>query len=228
MWTFLGKFVLPAVPGLVVKGVSYLRKGKGRKEDKRRAAIVEQSEEFKVDPKQEVDQIEIIPVEDLPRHKTRRWGRRGLNAIKRIVIHHTATDYKHSSWRGIANYVTTPSPDNHLSKEGAPYIPYHFGVGIDGVFQFNDVQCITWGARGYNIESIHVSVLGDFTTAGSHIGKNNLQPVHRSQLIQLLKALKQDFPEAEITTHKVLGKWNCPGDELVALVAQFNEGVFND
>lgn len=233
MWQKILLQLLLLIPAFIGKGVGFLQKKRSTKRDLERAAIIETSVELTDHSDEIIQQLEIRQVRDLKRHPTRKWQRRSLDKIRLIVLHHTATDYQRSSWAGIATYATSPSADNHLSPEGAPYVPYHFGVDTGGVSQFNDLEDITWSVKGYNETSINISVLGDFSTAGTHIGVNQLQETHRVYVTLLVESLKKQFPKAEITsgsilrlkTHRDLGKWNCPGDELYDLAKQLETSL---
>lgn len=228
MWKFLLRYVLPALPGIITSVTGYLRKRKAIKDDQKRASIVEDSSENQPEPESEPEQIEIIQKRDFSRHPTLKWKKRTLADLKAleskgellIVIHHTGTDYERSNWSGIANYSV--SKDCHLNPGiGAPYIPYHFGIDLFGVYQFNDIEDITWSVLGYNRQSINISILGNFPTAkGNPKACNLVQPFHKRLLLLLVEELRKQFPGAKIKTHRVLGKYLCPGDELYKLVEQ--------
>jgi hypothetical protein len=222
------RYLLPLLPGVATSVVGLFSKKKDAKIDEKKRAVVEQSTEFHVEPTAQPEQLEIEQVRDLPRHPTLKWKRRSLSDITMIVIHHTATDYTKSTWKGIANYSI--SPECHLNPGvGAPYIPYHFGVDLTGVSQFNDLEDITWSVLGYNRQSINISVLGNFPTKDDN-GKapNHVQPLHSKLLELLIKDLQSKFPftkvktasSLRIKTHKELGKHDCPGDELVEWVSK--------
>jgi len=211
-------FIIPMIPTMVYKGIGLFRKEKDRKQDQKRREIVEKSIEFQPDERSVVSDFEILQCRDLQHNNARKWGTRKVSSLKYLVIHHTATDNTRSDWSGIADYATTPSKDNHISTKGAPYIPYHFGVDLHGVFQFNDLTEVTWAARGYNIVSIHIAVLGNFETKNVNKGNNELSPVLHSQLRLLVKSLLEEFPTLQVKSHRQLGKIACPGDELQKFV----------
>lgn len=207
-----------------------LRKGKVQQQDRRRTKLVEEAFHEEVQEPAIVPdysrELEIIDWRyQLPRHKTLKWERRDIAKVDLIVVHHSATPKDKSSFRAIANYATTPSDDNHLSREGAPGIPYHYGIDEQvGVYQFNDLNDVTWGAKGFNTRSVHICCLGDFSTKGTHVGRDEVPASYTSfYLPDLLRFLKKKFPNAKITTHKELGKWNCPGDTLVEFVKAFQQ-----
>lgn len=227
MWNVILRYVLPALPGIVTSVVAYLRKQKAIKEDQKKAEIVEGSPENQPEPLQEPEQIEIVQRRDYPHHPSLKWKRRTIADLKDlevkgklfIVVHHTGTDYTRSSWAGIASYAI--SKECHLNPGiGAPYIPYHFGIDLGGVYQFNDIEDITWSVLGYNRQSISISVLGNFpTTKGNPKAENTVQPLHRKQLVLLIEELRKQFPGAKVRTHRDLGKYTCPGDEFYKLLS---------
>jgi hypothetical protein len=216
------RYLLPLFPGVATSVVGLLSKKKDAKIDEKKRVIVEQSSEFHSEPTVQPEQLEIEQVRDLPHHPTLKWKRRSLSDITMIVIHHTATDYTKSTWKGIANYSI--SSECHLNPGvGAPYIPYHFGVDLTGVSQFNDLEDITWSVLGYNTKSINISVLGNFPTKGDNEkAPNHVQPLHFGLLKLLVSDLQSRFPSStlQIKTHKELGKHDCPGDELVDWVSK--------
>lgn len=227
MWNFVFRYVLPALPGIVTSVFGYIRKQKAIKEDQKKAQIVEESLENQPEPLDEPKQIEIIQRREYPHHPNLKWKRRAFSELQDlaskgkllIVVHHTGTDYTRSTWAGIANYAI--SKECHLNPGiGAPYIPYHFGIDLNGVYQFNDIEDITWSVLGYNKQSINISILGNFPTAkGNPKAENTIQPLHKKQLILLIEGLCFQFPGVTVKTHRDLGKYTCPGDELYKLLS---------
>lgn len=201
------------------------RKGRTIQVDKKKARLVEKSFYQEVaEPVKVPDftrELEILDCrKTILRHKTLKWEIRSLSKVNLIVVHHTATPKDRSSFRAIANYAITPSDENHLSKEGAPSIPYHYGIDEQvGVSWFNDLECVTWGAKGFNTRSVHISCLGDFSTKDSHVGADEVPTsYYEFYLPELIKFLKKTFPNAKVVTHRDLGKYNCPGDFLYNFV----------
>ncbi len=213
------------VPQIASMVWGILRKGRTAHQDKKKAQLVAKSFSNETSEPTTVPdytrELEIVDCRKImPQHKTLKWESRVLSKVNFIVVHHTATPKDRSSFRAIANYAITPSEDNHLSKEGAPGIPYHYGIDEQvGVSWFNDLESITWGARGFNTRSVHISCLGDFSTKDSHVGVDEVPAsYYEFYLPELIKFLKKTFPNAKVVTHRDLGKYNCPGDFLYNFV----------
>lgn len=91
----------------------------------------------------------------IPRHKTRKWRKRNL--VDKIVIHTTASNNQDPN--KTARYHSTPSKDNHLSKQGAPGLSYHDFITKDGtVFHCNNYSDITWHTKGWNKAAIGIAL----------------------------------------------------------------------
>lgn len=157
--------------------------------------------------------LEVVRTK-LATHPTQRWVKRTLDKVSLIVVHHSSTSYKKSTFSAIAKYCVTPSQENHLSRDGAPGIPYHFGIDQTGVYQFNELTDVIWGAKGFNTKSVHICCLGDFSTKGVHDGKDEVPLEYLQSLRWLIDDLKKQFPKATVVTHRDLGKKACPGDTL--------------
>lgn len=95
--------------------------------------------------------IDIIA--QLPMHPTRKYRRRGLKEIKRIVLHHSATDT--GTPEAFARY--------HVEKLGWPGIAYTYVVGRDGtVYRCQEDSTISYHAAGANKDSLGVCMVGNF------------------------------------------------------------------
>ncbi len=155
--------------------------------------------------------------ESLPRHPQKRWSRRSLEHIRFIILHQTLTDFRRTTFHGIAMYSTTPSPENHLSASGAPAVPYHYGICSKGdIFLMNDWEDVTWSVRGHNTDSLNIALLGDFDGRG-HKGINDPTASQLQVLDALLQKLVHDPALVNfegIRFHSDFGKPACPGNEI--------------
>ncbi len=163
---------------------------------------------------------------ELPRHPEKVWSKRNIDRIKWIVLHQTLTDYRRSTFRGIALYSITPDDKNHLSKEGAPAVPYHYGIDEKGnVYWMNDWNDVTWSVKGYNTSSLNVAVKGNFDGRG-HKGVNSLNDMQKKALDKILTDLIHDdrlIAHLEgIKFHSQLGKPACPGIEIEEWIRKHN------
>lgn len=95
-------------------------------------------------------------VESLPKHKSKKYKSRKLDALTHIVIHHTAGN-PNESIESIANYHINSTADKY------PAIAYHFIILPDGsVFQTNYVTTISWHVANFNTGCIGISFTGNF------------------------------------------------------------------
>lgn len=139
----------------------------------------------------------------LPRHPSRRYGRRSLEQIEQIIIHHTAGPTNQTP-KEIADYHIGP---NHISDEGIPGIAYHFMINRKAeVFQVNDLETISWHVSGQNTRSIGVCFIGHH----DQIAPTNEQ---LNQLIRLIQYIQQHLRRSlEIAGHRAYANKSCPGD----------------
>ena len=162
----------------------------------------------------------INVIETLPWHKTKKWGKRNLSLIDRIVVHQMASP-QYPGFKDIENnnkYFITPSPNNHISKDGCPHIPYHIIIDTEyRVYWCNRFEDLTWHCKGNNTNSIGVCVMGSFD-GPSFKGKDK-QPM--LDQVQSLKKILDNLIEYQfnpLTKNDVYGhgelssyKKNCPG-----------------
>lgn len=79
----------------------------------------------------------------LPRHPTRRWRARDVQAILGFVVHHAAGD---SDVEATARYHIGP---NHTDPNGMAGLAYTFFIDRDGVVTWaNDLEAATWSQGG--------------------------------------------------------------------------------
>jgi hypothetical protein len=85
------------------------------------------------------------------------YGTRQISAIKRLVIHHSATPATTTAEQ-MARY--------HIGTHGWPGIGYHFVVTTSGEIQYTaDHTMVTNGVSYENADTVHVCLVGDFTSA---------------------------------------------------------------
>ena len=161
--------------------------------------------------------------DQLPRNPNRKWTTRKLSQIKWLVVHQAAGP---GNMYQIARYHITPSPNNHLSPEGAPAIAYHYVVEKDGkVYHTNKDRYLTWHVYGRNTYSIGILVVGNFDAEG-HKGTDTVTISQKISLRLLLDWLKKKYPDAEVVGHceialKSHPKPYCPGTELMEEVKNY-------
>ena len=132
---------------MVHEGVTWF----GRQGDPGQTSIVEVS----AAPLPRKPPIEEV-VDELPRHATRRYATRQLEAIRALVIHHSAVPPSVDAWQ-IARY--------HVEREGWPGIGYHFSIAPDGhIHQTQPLEAISYHAGDPgNQEGVGICLLGNFT-----------------------------------------------------------------
>lgn len=154
---------------------------------------------------------------ELPKHPDKEWSRRALDRIRIICLHQTLTDYNRSTFRGIALFAVKPGSENHLSIEGAPGIPYHYGIDEKGnIYWMNDWENVTWSVRGHNVETLNIALKGNFDGRG-HKGVNRVSKEQFVALEKLLVLLLNDpslVNVDKIRFHSHFGKPACPGNEI--------------
>jgi hypothetical protein len=108
-------------------------------------------------PSAKLGTIEITDLRgSLATHPVERYETRDIGAIKRIVIHHSATS---------ANATADAFARYHVTK-GWPGIGYHFVVTAAGEIQYTaDHTLVTYGVAGQNADTVHICLVGDFTDA---------------------------------------------------------------
>ena len=165
----------------------------------------------------------------LPWHTKRKWGKRSLSSINKVIVHQSLST---GSVEGVNRYHITPSTSNHISPYGAPHICYHFAIDKEGViYKCNPLSSVVWHCRKQNTFSIGILILGNFS-GPSYIGSETPSERQLENLGILLdsiisndntiagnKATEVSLNKDNIFGHNSFGKENCPGN----LVSEFLE-----
>ena len=165
-------------------------------------------------------------IAELPWHESRTWSKRGMAAIKKIVVHQSLTTYTKTTLSGINNYHIKPGPQNHISPNGAPHICYHYGIEGDGkVSHLNHLSSTVWHAKGQNTSSIGILVVGDFD-GPTYTGKDVNPTEEQSDSLRKLLNYLMDYETLSLTPqdvycHNDFGKENCPGNYLTEVVKTY-------
>lgn len=155
----------------------------------------------------------------LPWHETRKWGKRPLSRINKIVVHQSLTT---GSLEGINNYHITPGNQNHISPKGAPHICYHYAIDRDGeIHHCNPLSSLVWHCKGQNTSGVGVVILGDFD-GPTYQGKDKDPTDAQMEALEYLldNHLVTKFPEADLTGHADFGKENCPGNTIYSYIQE--------
>lgn len=160
-------------------------------------------------------ETEIIDYRDkLPRHPTKTWNSRSPKGITNLVVHQAGGP---GTMKQIARYHTTPSPNNHLDKDGAPSIAYHYCIEKDGsVYHTNNDNLLTWHVARKNTPSLGILVVGNFN-GPDYTGTEEPTLDQLKSLYGLLFILGHRYPDARIYGHCDLTSYkkSCPGDIIM-------------
>ena len=145
-------------------------------------------------------------------HESRRWSKRDISNIKKMIFHQELAE---GTIEAVNQYHITPSSHNHLSSKGAPHFAYHFGIRKNGeVCQCNSYEDITWHAKGQNVVSVGVMLVGDFKGYNHPGGDPTSEQM--DSLAQLVSRLQKEFSldNQAVYGHYHFGKLACPGDTV--------------
>lgn len=131
----------------------------------------------------------------------------GLDAVRRVVIHHSDAPVTVGPWQ-IAEYHSAPEP----AGKGWPGHGYHADVAVDGrVWHCQDWDRHSYHAGPANGDSIGVCLLGSFM-GGSEPPESQLEATRN-----LIDHLEQVVGrELEVVGHReVMDDRECPGDTFL-------------
>lgn len=107
--------------------------------------------------------LDVRPVDiskELPKHPIKKYKRRLLSKINKIVVHTTDRDW---SILELAEYDIKP---NHISSDGCPAITYHDVIMSNAaVFHTLSYDQVSHHAGGYNTGSVAVTLMYRCTSA---------------------------------------------------------------
>ena len=119
-----------------------------------------------------------------------------MRKINLIVIHCSAS-------RRNQRFTVEQLRQCHNARFHGKGIGYHYYIEQDGtVYQTRDENEIGMHARGYNTHSIGVCYEGGLDEQGK--SADTRTPAQKRSLLTLLRALKEDYPDAEIKGHREL------------------------
>ncbi len=153
--------------------------------------------------------MEIRVARNLPKHPEKKYARRLLSKIKRVVVHHTAADVRgtEDDVRAIARY--------HVERRGWPGIGYHYVIARDGtIWKVNELRTVSYHVAGHNIESVGVCLAGNLNVDKPTQAQ---EEALKFLLAELRRSLRGDL---EVTPHKDLNPTECPGRYGVELASR--------
>lgn len=149
----------------------------------------------------------------LPWHETKKWSKRPISAIDRVIVHQTMG----AGTVEDINRYHVGTANNHISPTGCPHICYHFVIDKEGIICLtNRMSDLVWHARGSNYHSIGIMILGDFAGPG-HLGTDIVNDEQLDALDRLLNLLCEsyDIDKNNIKGHnEVSNKLACPGTDI--------------
>ncbi len=139
-------------------------------------------------------------VDSLPKHATKKYAARRLEAIEHITIHHSAILPTVGAQR-IAEY--------HVNTQDWPGIGYHFIVDADGIiYRTNVLETVSYHVGPLNNSSVGICFLGNFTDVVPTPAQLESGGKLVAWLVQELK-----LTNSEIQGHKESMNTQCPGKQ---------------
>lgn len=124
-----------------------------------------------------------------------------MRNINKIIVHCTATKEGKAF---TANDITRWHKDRGFATIG-----YHYVVLLDGTIQQGRAEMVMGAhCKGYNANSIGICYIGGLDENGK--SKDTRTPEQKKSLLELLKRLKKDYPNATIHGHREFANKDCP------------------
>lgn len=138
--------------------------------------------------------------ESLPIHPYKRYGKRKLSQIQRIVVHHMA-----------GNISTEEAARYHISK-GWPGLGYFAVIDFDGtVYVVNDLDTVSYNVKGGNTPTLGIALRGNY---------ENKEPI-KEQIIaleSLIMVLHGILGYLPVGVHGDYVNTRCPGPYIARWV----------
>jgi len=140
--------------------------------------------------------VTIDLVDILPKHAWKRYSKRDLAKIQRIVIHHFA-----------GRISIEEAARLHISK-GWPGIGYHYVIDLDGTINITQrLDTISYNVGNNNTPTIGIAVRGNW--------ESKLPPTCTLfALTELLESLMTTLGEMPVYGHNDFRNTACPGGAL--------------
>ena len=124
-----------------------------------------------------------------------------MRNINKIIVHCSAT--KEGKAFNAAD-ITRWHKDRGFATIG-----YHYVVLLDGTIQQGRAEMVMGAhCKGYNANSIGICYIGGLDENGK--SKDTRTPEQKKSLLELLKRLKKDYPNATIHGHREFANKDCP------------------
>lgn len=138
-----------------------------------------------------VPPIEYV-ADALPWHPALRWEMREPSAIKRIIVHHMASE---APLVNQAQY--------HINAHGWHGLSYHLVVSEGRLKQINNLLAFTYHAASNNADTVSIAIHGD-------LSKRELRQDERELLYAGILTLKRCFAIDSILGHNEVNATACP------------------
>ena len=124
-----------------------------------------------------------------------------MRRIDKIIVHCTATPEGRD--------VSVKEIDLWHRQRGFKGVGYHYVIGLDGTVDVGrPISEIGAHCSGYNSHSVGVCYVGGLDKDGRP--KDTRTTQQKSALIELLTALREQFPQARIFGHRDFAAKACP------------------
>lgn len=135
-----------------------------------------------------------------------------MRKIDKIILHCAATpEGKHFTVEDIRRWHVLPTS---AGGRGWSDIGYHYVICLDGsVHLGRPIERIGAHTIGHNKTSIGICYVGGVSVDGK-TPKDTRTPEQKKTLIQLVKDLKKEYPNATIHGHNEFANKACPSFEV--------------
>lgn len=147
------------------------------------------------------------------------YATRPTSALKRIVIHHSASASKTTTWEAVANW--------HVNNKKYPGVAYHLGIGAEGkVVWLNPLTNKSYHCGSYatpeddNYDTIGICVLGNFQPNVPNLATETPTVQAIDALRNLIGVVDEHLGrKLAIIGHRDVGHDTvCPGDYLYSYI----------
>ena len=129
-------------------------------------------------------------------HKTAKWEQRSVGSIKRIIIHHTASEsplWNQSSY--------------HVNTHGWAGLSYHLIISGGRINQVNELEDITFHAASNNTDSVAICIHGD-------LSKREMTSQERELLYGAILTVKSLCNIEQLLGHNEVNATSCPSTSV--------------
>lgn len=147
-----------------------------------------------------VPAIEYI-ADSMPWHKTAKWEQRTTDTIRRIVIHHTASEaplYNQGLY--------------HVNTHGWAGLSYHLIISAGRINQVNSLEDVTFHAAANNYDTVAICIHGD-------LSKREMTSQERELLYAAILTVKSVCTIESVIGHGEVNATSCPCTSMSRIIA---------